>query len=58
MFILGTVSEAEILQSGQEVLQSITPNAILFELNERLEHPICDQPVIKSFCPVPRFITK
>mgnify|MGYP006279289905 CR=1 FL=1 len=39
--------EAEILQGGQEVLRSNTPDAILFELNEKLEYPIRDQPVIK-----------
>ena len=39
--------EAEVFQGGQEVLGSICPEAILFELNERLEGPVRDQPVIK-----------
>jgi FkbM family methyltransferase len=39
--------EAEVFQGGQEVLESIRPEAILFELNERLDGSIRDQPVIK-----------
>lgn len=39
--------EAEVLRGGQDVLQSIRPEAILFELNERVEGRVRDQPVIK-----------
>lgn len=39
--------EAEVFQGGQEVLESIRPEVILFELNERLDGLIRDQPVIK-----------
>ncbi len=39
--------EAEVFRSGKEVLGSIRPEAILFELNERLEGLVSDQPVIK-----------
>ena len=39
--------EAEVLQGGQEVLRSIRPEAILFELNERSRCAACEQPVIK-----------
>jgi hypothetical protein len=39
--------EADVFQGGKEVLRSIRPEAILFELNERLEGSVQDQPVIK-----------
>lgn len=39
--------EAEVLQGGLEILESIRPEAILFELNERLEKSVWDQPVIR-----------
>lgn len=39
--------EAEVFQGGLEVLKSIRPEAILFELNEGLEGSIRDLPVIK-----------
>ncbi|HEY9601561.1 MAG TPA: FkbM family methyltransferase [Allocoleopsis sp.] len=39
--------EAEVLKGGQDVLGTIRPEAILFELNERLEGAVRDQPVIK-----------
>ena len=39
--------EAEVFKGGQEVLGAIRPEAILFELNERLEKPVYEQPVIK-----------
>ena len=39
--------EAKVFQGGQEVLGSIRPEAILFELNGRLEGPVRDLPVIK-----------
>jgi FkbM family methyltransferase len=39
--------EAEVFQGGKEVLAKIRPEAILFELNERIEGSIRDQPVMK-----------
>lgn len=39
--------EAEVFKGGQEVLSKIRPEAILFELNEKLEGSVRDQPVIK-----------
>jgi FkbM family methyltransferase len=39
--------EAEVFKGGREVLEAIRPEAILFELNERLEGSISDRPVIK-----------
>lgn len=39
--------ESEVFQGGQEVLREIRPEAILFELNERLEISVCDEPVVK-----------
>jgi FkbM family methyltransferase len=39
--------EAEVLHGGKEVLKSIRPEAILFELDEESEGPVRDQPVIK-----------
>ncbi|OKH35197.1 hypothetical protein NIES2101_37790 [Calothrix sp. HK-06] len=38
--------EAEVFQGGQEVLESIRPEAILFELNE-IKGAVSEQPVIK-----------
>lgn len=39
--------EAEVLQGAEEVLRSLRPDAIVFELNEKFEGSIRDQPVIK-----------
>jgi FkbM family methyltransferase len=39
--------EANVLQGAQEIFKSVRPDAILFELNERWEGMIPDQPVIK-----------
>lgn len=39
--------EAEVFKGGQEVLRTIRPEAILFELNSKWKGAICDQPVIK-----------
>lgn len=39
--------EANVLQGAQEIFESVRPEAILFELNERWEGLIPDQPVIK-----------
>jgi len=39
--------ETEVFKGGQEVLSTIRPEAILFELNEKLEGSVRDQPVIK-----------
>lgn len=39
--------EAEVFKGGQEVLRTIRPEAILFELNEKWQGKICEQPVIK-----------
>ncbi|VEP16710.1 conserved hypothetical protein [Hyella patelloides LEGE 07179] len=39
--------EAEVFKGGQEVLEAIRPKAILFELNEKLEKPVREQPAIK-----------
>lgn len=39
--------EAEVFKGGKEVLESIRPEAILFELNERSQGLVRDQPVIK-----------
>lgn len=39
--------EAEVFKGGQEVLKTIRPEAILFELNEKWQGKISEQPVIK-----------
>jgi FkbM family methyltransferase len=57
--------EPEVFKGGQEVLSKIRPEAILFELNEKLEGSVRDQPVIKllsdfgyGFFSVPRCLFK
>ena len=39
--------EAEVFRGGQDVLASMPPEAILFELNEKLEGTVRTQPVFK-----------
>ncbi|MGB3510083.1 MAG: FkbM family methyltransferase [Microcoleaceae cyanobacterium] len=39
--------ESEVLGGAEEVLRKILPEAILFELNEKLEGSVRDQPIIK-----------
>jgi FkbM family methyltransferase len=39
--------EADVLEGGLEVLHSVRPDAILFELNERTAASLRDEPVIK-----------
>lgn len=39
--------EAQVFQGGRDVLESLRPEAILFELNERSDRAVREQPVIK-----------
>lgn len=39
--------EAEVFRGGHDVLRRIRPEAILFEMNERLEGTVSDQPVFE-----------
>ena len=39
--------EAQVLRGGRKVLESIRPEAILFELNGKIEGSVANQPVIK-----------